>query len=280
VARANHCVHGLKSRIGRSQSLLSRLQRPCGQRFTGLVSLLHGWHDRSIGSLPKLVQTLGIIPFVVAEPARGLSFHDVDCSDMLKSLRKLSVRSLIDHSHAVNDPGVIWSDGSASKLFCSMMESHINSLFGEGNESSPTERARNRSTASWCSISISVELYLQYVLGIWNAGELMEPRLFLRLVTMLVKDLQRESGQNDSTFMFWIVFVCAYSIANSQQRMQGIAGIQTAHVILRKWIQRWKIRSGVSNWSMARAQLLSVTWPEHPQDLGENIWYLVSEAIT
>jgi hypothetical protein len=108
----------------------------------------------------------------------------------------------------------------------------------------------------------------------------MEPRLFRRLVTTLVKELKREPEQNNSAFFFWIAFVGAYSITSLEQHLQGITGLQNAQVALGNWIRRWEISSGVSNWAMARAQLLSITWPEHPLDLGERVWCLVTEVNT
>lgn len=151
-----------------------------------------------------------VYPFFFG-PAPGdrRKFHEVDAMPMMECLRRLTavLSQSTELEQADRDPDRVWIDGAASKLLFSVVDSHRQSVHGVESEVAEASKTR------WCSIAIASGLYMHSVLGIWNAGELMDKRLFQHVMSIFTRDLDESFRADFGDVLFWMVFVGAYSLA-------------------------------------------------------------------
>ncbi|KAK7424098.1 hypothetical protein QQX98_000708 [Neonectria punicea] len=270
-------VHGIKSRIQGSKTLTS-IFRPDGTtNFSKLISLLHQWHSQDIGGFDMRMNAMRLFPsFFVALPPET-KFYDIDGSPMIECLRNLtkSVES-INFDQGTRDPGWVWSEGSASRLDLALVSSHVASLFDLGGTVVPDHSTEQKLTTSWCGVSAASGLYLHSVLGIWNAGEPIELRLFRRVMLVLVRDLYRIIHEakdfETSDFWFWKVFVAACSLATHWMHACDETLLRLDRSI-NAFIRSWSEAANVVRWEEAELRLMSIAWSTSlPQCLAEDVW--------
>lgn len=270
-----HSVHGIKGRIHGSETLTNMLSGQKSVDFPKLVSLLHRWHEKDIGCLEERLKAMGLFPFFFGALPPKAKFHDIDGLPMVECLRTLTNLTQPRKRKQVNcDPGWVWMGGSASRLDLAIVDAHIGSLFD-------TATPRNDSTyqgfvGSWASVTLAAGLYLHSVLHLWNGGEPIEHRLFRRVLTILMRDLERSISElkdpMSSTFWFWKVFVGAYSL----ERHQLYANDPTVQVLesyFDGFVRSWSQASRTTTWQEAKARLLRIAWyTESNEDEGQRIW--------
>ncbi|KAK7425885.1 hypothetical protein QQZ08_007599 [Neonectria magnoliae] len=276
IATYNY-VHGIKSRIQGSKTLTNIFRPDRTTNFSKLMSLLHQWHSQGIGGFDMRMKAMRLFPsFFVALPPKT-AFYDIDGSPMVECLRTLtkSVQS-INFDQGTRDPSWVWTEGSASRLDLAFVSSHMASLFDLGGTVVPDHCTGQKLTTSWCGISAVSGLYLHSVLGIWNAGEPIELRLFRRVMLILVRDLYRTIHEVEafetSDFWFWKVFVAACSLATHWMHADDQT-LQRLDRSIKAFIRSWSKAANVVLWEEAELRLMSITWSTSlPQCLAEDVW--------
>jgi hypothetical protein len=243
--------------------------------FPKLVSLIHRWHENDIGCLEERLKAMGLFPFFFGALPPKAKFHDIDGLPMVECLRTLTKLTQPRKRKQVPcDPGWVWMGGTASRLDLTIVDAHIGSLF---DSATPQNGSTDQGfIGSWSGVTIAAGLYLHSVLHLWNGGEPIEHRLFRRVLTILMRDLERSiSDLNNSTssdFWFWKVFAGAYSL----ERHHSYANDPTVQVLesyFDGFVRNWSQASGTTKWQEAKSRLLGTAWPTGPdQGEAQRIW--------
>ncbi|KAI5463580.1 hypothetical protein BGZ63DRAFT_195670 [Mariannaea sp. PMI_226] len=276
-----HLLYGIKSRIHSSKILRSIFRRHRVANFMELVSLLHDWHDQDIGCLEQRLKAVALTPFFFGALPQGARIHAVDGFTIIKCLRVVTQSTCPPHQkHVRSDPSWVWAEGSASRLDLAIVDSHVESLFGPDKLDPKSDSLGQRLMTSWTGIAITAGLYLHCILDLWNAGEPIDHRLFRRLMTMLMHDLEQSvddevKDEYSSNLWFWKVFIGACSLEWHQMCAYDPA-VQTLSACFDAFIKTWSQISKVSRWVEAERRLLKIAWPTTPaQDMAERVWHRV-----
>lgn len=242
--------------------------------FSDFLSLVYDWRAQKIGNLEKRLGAMRMMPFFFAVMPPDAKFYDIDASPMVECLKTLTDTILFTNDdQTVCDPSWEWIEGSESRLLYETVKAHFASLSEpQDDDSSETPRL----STSWSSMCVATDLYLRNALGIWHAGESVEPRVSRRFLSILLRDVDRNvhhiRSPTLSDMWFWKTFLGAYSIAKSQSRAPKEAVVEFERCFDRL-IGTWSRVCGIRKWEDARARLVNITWPlGQSKDLAEKIW--------
>ncbi|KAJ4220873.1 hypothetical protein NW759_006943 [Fusarium solani] len=215
-----------------------------------------------------------MMPFFFAVLPPDAKFYDIDASPMVECLKSLTATILFtSDDNTAYDPSWEWIEGSESRLLYETVKAHFASL-SEPQDEDPPETPRL--STSWSSMCVATGLYLHSALGIWYAGESLEPRMFRRFLSILMRDVDRNVHQirspSLSDLWFWKTFLGAYSIAKLQScALQKDVG--EFERCFDRLIGTWSRVCGVDKWEDAQARLVNITWPlGQSQGLAEKVW--------
>ncbi|KPM39735.1 hypothetical protein AK830_g6840 [Neonectria ditissima] len=273
-------VHGLKARL---KDIIDSIKLPENRKEPNpseVQFLMHKWHKDEVNGLETRLKAMRLFPAFFTTPPPGTVFQDIDAFPMIHCSRQLTdlagprLRGDCDAGDSLNQ---LWLDGAATRLLREFVTSHVQSIFGDG-EKLPKQARLGRMMASWSGASSALGLYLQAVLGIWNAGQPVETRLLRRVLFILKQDLDRsdyvlESGDTiSSDFWFWRAFVGAFSLA--KHRCTKESGLRTLQLMFEDFIRRWIQKMDTTQWGEARRRLELIAFPPTVlgEDLGEQIW--------
>lgn len=215
-----------------------------------------------------------MMPFFFAVLPPDSKFYDIDASPMVECLKSLTATILFtSDDHTVYDPSWEWIEGSESRLLYETVKAHFASL-SEPQDENPPETPRL--STSWSSMCVATSLYLHSALGIWYAGESLEPCMFRRFLSILMRDVDRNlhhiRSSSLSDLWFWKTFLGAYSIAKLQSHTPK-KDLEEFERCFDRLIGTWSRVCGIDKWEDARARLVNVTWPlGQSQDLAERVW--------
>lgn len=149
-----------------------------------------------------------------------------------------------------------------------------------GREDAAAKEAAPRCLmTSWSGFGAVVTLYMNSVLGLWNFGEPIQPRLLRRVLSILQRDLEKSGRKQDSgcrlylDLWFWKAFMGAFSLAVASPA--GDRGIlHDSESAFGQFIRAWSRRSGVRDWAGAKAALARIVWPDWfpGEDLARALW--------
>ncbi|KAH6971094.1 hypothetical protein BKA56DRAFT_496098 [Ilyonectria sp. MPI-CAGE-AT-0026] len=268
-------VHGLKSRIQGSRALVQMFGTSKSIQFSKMISLLHRWRSQEIGSFEMLLKSIQLVPYFGMLPSRT-NFGATDGFPIIECLRILTKSA---HSARLElfegDPGWVWAEGSASRLTVALLRSHILSLSVDKVARTDCSTGQGFIT-SWCSMAITSGLYMHGVLGLWNGGEPIEPRLFKRLMLILMRDLHQTLNEvNDrraADFWFWKAFVGAFSLWTHQLQAYDET-MEAVEDAFNHFIRSWSEASNIHQWGGAQARLIGIAWSTNlPQGLADDVW--------
>ncbi|RSM01550.1 hypothetical protein CEP52_008458 [Fusarium oligoseptatum] len=241
--------------------------------FSDFLSLVYDWREQRIGNLDKRLGAMRMMPFFFAVLPPDAKFYDIDASPMVECLKTLTATMLFTtDDHSTYDPGWEWIEGSESRLLYETVKAHFASL----SEPQDDDSSETRLSTSWSSMCVATGLYLHSALGIWHSGESLEPRMFRRFLSILMRDVDRNvhhiRSPSLSDLWFWKTFLGAYSIA----KLQPSASQKNMGEFERcfdRLIGTWSRVCGVDKWEDAHARLVNITWPlGQSLDLAEKVW--------
>ncbi|KAL9561336.1 hypothetical protein ACKAV7_014691 [Fusarium commune] len=270
-------IHAVRSRAQESDLVSKKNGWPRPTNLEEDVALLFSWHSRysgDTGGLKFRLKAIAMLPFFFAAYPPTARFHDVDGLPLIECVKSLTE---LTRSIDLGDLRWSWLEGLTSRLNFAIAGSHAASLFGVAENVMPEcSSAKTNFATSWCSIAITSGLYLHGVLGLWNAGEPIERRLFRILMTILVRDLDRPSNESNdrisSDLWLWQHFIGAYSLAWHQSYVDDET-MQAIESYFDSSIRKWSQACNVAQWEEAQQRLLKVAWPSsQPQVLAEMVW--------
>ncbi|CAH0039714.1 unnamed protein product, partial [Clonostachys rhizophaga] len=276
-----YILHSIKSRIKGSKKLLRHIKRGGGPDLPKLISLLKKWNTQGIGSIDMIMKSMLFIPFFQASSDES-AFGPVDASSIITSLRMLTTSASalpsLSPEQLANDPGWIWINGAASKLAFALVSSQVSA--------SPRHHKDDGDEvliSSWGGIATASELYLDCILGIWNAGEPIECRVLRRMMLFLAQDLRetlQEVGDPAARDLWlWKVMVGACALARYAYRSDDDGTLGTLVATFQSFLLIWSERTSVVEWADAQSRLAKVAWPvmqNGTHHAGEDVWH---EAI-
>ncbi|CAH0051887.1 unnamed protein product [Clonostachys solani] len=253
--------------------------------------------QRSFTGMSENLVALRQIPFYLQEN-RPLITHPIMAVKVIDALRGLTEavrkRRVNDGApHVVHDPSyanetticdsqdptTCTGCKNLSCLLFAFTEAHVSSTLPTADEA-----LEGTLLASWRALAASVALYLNNVLLLWNSGQPIDRRLFLRMLETLVqyapelKDDWNTQSKRASELPFWMLYTASFALAThpgegSDQQIEEI----------RSWfykkIRRWACTYQVLEWMDARASLANITWPQARPDLQEEIARQVWDTI-
>ncbi|CAG9986653.1 unnamed protein product [Clonostachys byssicola] len=271
-------LHSIKSRIEGSKKLLCHIKRGGGADLPKLISLLKQWNTQGIGSIDMIMKAMLFIPFFQASSDES-AFGPVDASSIITSLRMLTASASalpsLSPEQLANDPGWIWINGAASKLAFALVSSQVNA-FPRRHKDDGDEVF----ISSWGGIATASELYLDCILGIWNAGEPIECRVLRRMMLFLAQDLQetiqevRDPAARD--LWLWKTMVGACALARYAHRSNDDGTLRTLVGTFQSFLLIWSEKTSIVEWADAQSRLAKVAWPvmQHgTHHAGEDIWH-------
>ena len=142
--------------------------------------------------------------------------------------------------------------------------------------------------SSWSGYVVAESFFMHAVLGLWGDGQSTEPKVFKRLMSILIKDIETSeatiSGADNYRLWFWKVFVVAYGLRamaaygkDSGKNAQRV-GQNKRNSPPGSWfsikIRKWSTFSGIQKWSNAKHELQRIVWPNAVPDetIAEEIW--------
>lgn len=239
-------------------SLGTTLGGPEGLRLSSLIAMLHEWHNKDIGCLPVLLQTIGLLPFISLDHSTSTSVG-VDGTLIMDSLNALTASA----KRTASDASAIWAEGLASRLSYAMVRTNVGI--------DVDDIADRQLPTSVCGISLAAELYLCCVLEIWNGGEPVDDRLVQRLATALSCSLAHANSDRDSDAFLWETLVGAYSVAKhlSWRSDESSATLLPRFVML---MRQWSQKSEIIDWATVKQKLRSLAWPLYAMAMTEESW--------
>ncbi|RSL62855.1 hypothetical protein CEP54_005504 [Fusarium duplospermum] len=269
----HYSFQGFKARIVSSAAMQKIFTQENVAEFSDFLSLVYDWREQRIGNLDKRLGAMRMMPFFFAVLPPDAKFYDIDASPMVECLKTLTATILFtSDDDTTYDPSWEWIEGSESRLLYETVKAHFASL----SEPQEGHSSETRLSTSWSSMSVATGLYLHSALGIWHAGESLEPRVFRRFLSILMRDVDRNVHRIRSSALsdlwFWKTFLGAYSIA----KLQSSAPQKDMGEFERcfdRLIGTWSRVCGVDKWEDAYARLVNITWPlGQSQDLAEKVW--------
>lgn len=252
------------------------------------VTKLHSWYSQEsigISSMGQLLTAMSMLPSFFTQVPSITKFSHINGSPWVECLRLFtaSVRSF-DLSKNPAEPCWQWMETSVLKLMTILTKSHAASyaasrLADNGKEADrfPCPLAPTGLTSSWCSMAITSELYLTVVLGLWNAGNPIDRRLFRIIISILTRDLKQQPEalsviSNLSDFLLWKYFIGAYSLAWHQCH-EFDDMICEAQGFFDRSIQIWSEAHNIRQWEHAQRRLSKIAWPDDKsQALAKEVW--------
>ncbi|KAM5365312.1 hypothetical protein ACJZ2D_011095 [Fusarium nematophilum] len=271
-------IYGFKSRLQDIIDDDDRLGPNYQPTSTQVEEYMHAWHKEEFRGLEIRLKAMKMIPFFFSPLPPSTKFCDVDGSSMIDCLISLTETSRFRRQLSGDGQAqhLVWLEGAATRLLLAFVGAHIESLAGEGN-GGYCQPVAPRLMASWSGLSTSVGLYLHAVLGFWNAGAPIEPRLHRRVLSILKRDLDHTACWTGrhlvSDFWFWRAFMGAFSLAK-HARVGDQSLLEPLQGPFRGFIREWSRCSGVMEWARARESLVRIVWPEVFVDevLAEELW--------
>uniref|UniRef100_A0A8H7MYL2 Transcription factor domain-containing protein n=1 Tax=Bionectria ochroleuca TaxID=29856 RepID=A0A8H7MYL2_BIOOC len=243
-----------------------------------LISLLKKWNTQGIGSIDMIMKSMLFIPFFQASSNES-AFGPIDASSVITSLRMLTTSASalpsLSPEQLANDPGWIWINGAASKLAFALVSSQVNAYPRRQKDD-----GEEVFLSSWGGIATASELYLDCILGIWNAGEPIECRVLRRMMLFLAQDLQetiQEVGDPTARDLWlWKTMVGACALARYAHRGDGDGTLGMLVATFQSFLLIWSEKTSVVEWADAQSSLAKVAWPvmQHDtQHAGEDVWH-------
>ncbi|CAJ0542479.1 Ff.00g000990.m01.CDS01 [Fusarium sp. VM40] len=269
-----YAYQGFKARISGSEALKNMFRQNNTATFSTFVSLIHFWKTQNIGHLEMRLNAMKLLPFFFAALPSTAKFHDIDASPLVDCLRHVTTSTqTVKEDRYKCDPSWEWIEGSESRLLCATIGSHFSSMF---EDDMSTSLSSSRYRTSWSGMCAASSLYLHSVLDLWNGGSPMEPRLLLRFLSILKRDLDQSIdllGSNaGQDFWFWRAFLGAYSIAKHQAQSHDPT-LNSLQQAFGGFVESWKRATGLALWGEVHDRLSSVAWPTNQgQELGPNVW--------
>ncbi|EEU41680.1 uncharacterized protein NECHADRAFT_87630 [Fusarium vanettenii 77-13-4] len=276
----HYSFQGFKARIVSSAALQKIFTQENVAEFSDFLSLVYDWREQRIGNLDKRLGAMRMMPFFFAVLPPEAKFYDIDASSMVECLKSLTATILFtSDDHITYDPSWEWIEGSESRLLYETVKAHFASLSepqDDGNVHDDDSSETPRLSTSWSSMCVATSLYLHSALGIWYAGESLEPCMFRRFLSILMRDVDRNVHQIRSPSLshlwFWKTFLGAYSIAKLQS-CGSQKDVGEFEKCFDRLISTWSRVCGVDKWKDAKARLVNITWPlGHSLDLAEKVW--------
>ncbi|CAG9985012.1 unnamed protein product [Clonostachys byssicola] len=279
---AHHFASAVKSRLTHT--------------LAGDINYASIW-QRSFTGIPENLVALRQIPFYLQEN-RPLITHPIMAVKVIDALRGLTEavrkRRVNDGApHVVHDPSlandttICDSQDPATCTGCKNLscllfaftEAHVSSTLPTANQA-----LEGTLLASWRALAASVALYLNNVLLLWNSGQPIDRRLFLRILETLVHhapELKNEwnmQSRRASELPFWMLYTASFALATHPQEGSD-QQIEEIRSWLHKKIKTWARTYQVLEWTDAQASLSNITWPQPRGDLQEEIARQVWDAI-
>ncbi|CAG9936360.1 unnamed protein product [Clonostachys rosea f. rosea IK726] len=279
---AHHFASAVKSRLTHT--------------LAGDINYASIW-QRSFTGMSENLVALRQIPFYLQEN-RPLMTHPIMAVKVIDALRGLTEavrkRRVNDGApHVVHDPSyanettICDSQDPASCTGCKSLscllfaftEAHVSSTLPTANQV-----LEGTLLASWRALAASVALYLNNVLLLWNSGQPIDRRLFLRILRTLVhyapelKNNWNTQSRRASELPFWMLYTASFALTTHPQE-----GSEQQFEEIRSWlrnkIRRWARTYQVLEWTNARASLSNIIWPQPRGDLQEEIARQIWNAI-
>jgi hypothetical protein len=286
---AHHFASAVKSRIIEAQ--------------TQHIENLDIW-QRSFTSLFGNLAAMRLIPFYFPYIS-SFKNRPVESDHAVLAMRRLTL-ALRDKAHPDSAHYVVQSgmantrsicDGNDSKyclgcrglseLLLANTRVHVESML----PNDPNVEMKRPS--SWCGFMASESFYLNGVLGLWNGGLPIEPKMFRRLLKITQKDIESSNSEmmgnpSHRSLWFWKVFVASYALSTvpvstkqflyQTDSLYDHGNLDKQNVATQNWfnecIRVWSRVTFVVEWRDAEAALLEVVWPDSKlvEPTARSIW--------
>lgn len=244
--------------------------RPATPNDVGNLIHMHFRKETGEGIHSRL-QLMRLIPYFFATIPKDTTPVDIDITEILATLQQLtqlveermSVRSTQEYQEIWNQ---LWMGGGIGKLSILVVKANVHSVAGIG-PTEPWAKSQGK-TSSWTGWTSSSGLYLNAVLGVWNAGQPMDARTLGLILIVLNRDVEHTQDVLSSPYMpqadvwLWKVFSGAASLT----RNRGVGGaawsprLEILQNHFEAYLRAWSKASGTSNWQDAKSALRRVVW--------------------
>ena len=238
-------------------------------------------HKEEFHRLNTKLKGMRLIPFFFSPLPPTATFHDIDALKMLDCVVSLTGAVSLRHggSSSTDAPNrqLVWFEGATMRLMLAFVSTHIESLSERGDAGSAPQNPPPL-LSSWSGLTTAVGLYLNAVLGLWNAGEPINPRLHRRVLTILLRDLEgtihlANSDSLDADLWLWKAFVGSFSLVVAPPATEG-GMLHALEATFEGLVCEWSRASGVKDWDEAQASLARIVWPHwfRREELAKALW--------
>ena len=256
--------------------------------------------QRSFTALSDNLSAMRLLPLYFPS-VPSFQRRDVDVSPIVAALRTLTSAvsaggRMEERTHYVLRPGLAGarnicdSDDSTECAGCKGMAGLFNANTRVHADSlRPMDEVEDPGLqSSWSGYVVAESFFMHAVLGLWDDGQPTDPKVFKRLMAILIKDIETSEatllGADNCRLWFWKVFVVAYGLRamvaygkdsgkNAQRAGQNKRNSPPGSWFSTK-IRKWSTFSGIQKWSDAKDELQRIVWPDTVPDEGiaEEIW--------
>lgn len=244
-----------------------------------VTELMQSWHKDEFRGLDVRLKAMKMVPYFFNPLPPNAKFRDIDGTPMLDCLTRITETSGFkrNSAHEAIEQNM-WLEGAVTRLLLALVGCHIESLSGDEFRGF-NKKSGPRLVTSWSGMCSAAGLYLHAVLGIWNAGELIESRMHRRVLYIVKQDLERNRPQKRdhraSDLWLWKAYVCAFSLARHLQLGDDCGLLSPLQTMFGGLIREWSCMLKVTEWTEARDALSAIVWPEsfYLEDMCRSLWY-------
>ncbi|KAJ4328579.1 hypothetical protein N0V84_000938 [Fusarium piperis] len=244
-----------------------------------VAELMHSWHKDEFRGLDVRLKAMKMVPYFFNPLPPNAKFWDIDGTPMLECLTRITETSGFKRNSAREAiQQNMWLEGAVTRLLLALVGCHIESLSGE-ETGGLNKKNGSRLVTSWSGMCSASGLYLHAVLGVWNAGELIEPRMHRRVLYVIKQDLERYRPQKRdrraANLWLWKAYVCAFSLARHLQLGDDQGLLYPLQTMFGGLVREWSFMLKITEWAKARDSLSAIVWPEsfYLEDMCRSLWY-------
>ncbi|KAI8722749.1 Zn(2)-C6 fungal-type domain-containing protein [Fusarium sp. LHS14.1] len=241
--------------------------------------LMHSWHKDEFRGLDIRLKAMKMVPYFFNQLPPNAKLWDIDGTPMLECLTRITETSGFKRNSAHEAiQQNMWLEGAVTRLLLALVGCHIESLSGDYTRGL-NRKNRQPLVTSWSGMCSASGLYLHAVLGIWNAGELIESRMHRRVLYIVKQDLERHRPQKRdrraTDLWLWKAYVCAFSLERHLQLDYDQGVLFPLRRIFGELIAEWSYMTEATDWTQARNALTRIVWPEsfYLEDMCRVLWY-------
>ncbi|KAF4952395.1 hypothetical protein FSARC_12652 [Fusarium sarcochroum] len=238
-------------------------------------------------NLPLKLLSLRLMPFFSKPVPLGVTLGWVNGRDTIDKLRNITesldmmyARPDVDHDEVTF--AMACTNCVASQLHVDQVASHIASFCYTEDGSAQRGREITRKPldqelhTTWCGLYIASSIYTHHVLGLREPSGKTSRDYLTHILKKALNNHLAVMGDGQSMsdqLLLWEIILGAISAKEDHQR-DGQGHDTSAVVFFREAIWKWNRAARIGDWSVAKAILMRLAWPEFhaSEDSMRQIW--------